>query len=146
MVEKGWISSHKASLQHVVLNHHCAPAFNVCQEPVLIRAEVRPYVIGSHAGHNGVEPAEIAASDVIRAKEVNFAANLPEGFGHFVACTHDIPDGSGQSLYVGSDYRHRGWRKGRLGRKMRIVDGNRAIGYCRVRHQRGNPDLSGRRR
>ena len=81
-----------AAVGDVVLHHQRSAVLHVIQQPALIGAQIRAHVVGAHASDDGVEAAEIAARQIVRAQQHHVGAQLLQGLRHFVARAHHIAD------------------------------------------------------
>ena len=80
-------------LHLVVLNDHHAAAFDVVEQPAVVRLQIVAALVGAHPRHDHVVLRKIAPREIVTLEERHPGAELLDRGRHLIADADDVADG-----------------------------------------------------
>ena len=108
-----WAVLRVVELELVVLHDHGSAVPHVLEQPAVVRAQVFPPFVCTHARHDGIEAGEISPRQIVGRQHLDLRPELRDRGRHLIADAHDVADRQ-VGRYSHVDHLHR--------RSRRIVD------------------------
>src|SRR5271165_3310250 len=89
---RGIVPGVEVAGRRVVLHQQSAAVLHVIQQMLIVFLQVVAGVVGANAENDGTEAAEIAVLDIVRRKESDIQAELPQHGGDVITGPHDVAD------------------------------------------------------